>query len=151
MKKLEPGDGTTPIMIKDVTEGEHQLTVSADGFEMYPETVTITAGHRNVRVDFQQTVADFTEPISMVHKHSFGNCKGVLMADANGIRYVTEHKASFANPYASLERFEVDCIKKNMNLKVQKGKNYNFTEQSGNAHALFLFHKNVQSFLANSK
>ena len=139
--------GTTPITIKGVTAGEYQLTVSAEGYEMYAEKVTITAGHRNVRVDFQQAVADFNESIPMVHKHSFGNCKGVLIADANGIRYATDHKDSFAIPYGSLERFEVDYIKKNMNLKVRKGKNYNFTEQSGDADALFLFHKNVQSFL----
>ena len=142
--------GTTPVTIKDVTAGEHQLTVSADGYEMYAEKVTITAGHRKVRIDFQQTVADFNESIPMVHKHTFGNCTGVLMADANGIRYVTDHKDSFAIPYASLERFEVDYINKNMNLKVQKGRNYNFTEQSGDADALFLFHKNVQSFLEKS-
>ena len=142
--------GTTPVTIKDVTAGEHQLTVSADGYEMYAEKVTINAGHRNVRVDFQQTVADFNESIPVVHKHTFGNCTGVLMADANGIRYVTDHKDSFAIPYESLERFEVDYIKKNMNLKVRKGKNFNFTEQSGDADALFLFHRNVQSFLGKS-
>ena len=142
--------GTTPITIKDVTAGEHQLTVSAEGYEMYAETVTITAGHHDVRVDFEQTVADFNESIPMVHKHSFGNCTGVLMADANGMRYVTDHKDSFAIPYGSLERFEVDYIKKNMNLKVRKGRNYNFTEQNGNADALFLFHKNVQFFLDKS-
>jgi len=142
--------GTTPVTIKDVMAGEHQLTVSADGYEMYAEEVTITTGHRNVRIDFKQTVAGFNESIPVVHKHSFGRCQGVLMADANGIRYATDHKDSFAIPYGSLERFEVDYIKKNMNLKVQKGRNYNFTEQSGDADALFLFHKNVRSFLDKS-
>jgi hypothetical protein len=28
---------------------------------------------------------------------------------------------------------------------VRKGKNYNFTDKSGNADALFVFHKNVQA------
>ncbi len=139
--------GTTPVTIKDVMAGEHQLTVSVDGYEMYAEKVTITTGHRNVRIDFKQSVADFNESIPVIHKHSFGKCQGVLMADANGLRYVTDHKDSFAIPYGSLERFEVDYIKTNMNLKVQKGRNYNFTAQSGDADALFLFHKNVQSFL----
>lgn len=142
--------GTTPVIIEGVTAGEHQLTVSTDGYEMYAEKVTITVGEHNVRIDFRQAVADFNESIPVLHKHSFGKCEGVLTADANGIRYVTDHKDSFAIPYGSLERFEVDYIKKNMNLKVNKGRNYNFTEQSGDADALFLFHKNVQSFLEKS-
>jgi hypothetical protein len=142
--------GTTPVTIEGVTAGEHQLTVSTDGYEMYAEKVTFTVGEHNVRIDFRQAVADFNESIPVLHKHSFGKCEGVLTADANGIRYVTDHKDSFAIPYGSLERFEVDYIKKNMNLKVNKGRNYNFTEQSGDADALFLFHKNVQSFLEKS-
>ena len=139
--------GTTPVTIEGVTAGEHQLTVSTDGYDIYAEKVTITVGEHNVRIDFRQAVADFNESIPVLHKHSFGKCEGVLTADANGIRYVTDHKDTFAIPYGSLERFEVDYIKKNMNLKVNKGRNYNFTELSGDADALFLFHKNVQSFL----
>lgn len=139
--------GTTPIDIKGVSAGKHQLTVSAEGYDMYAETVTITTGHRDVTINFEQAVAAFSESIPVIHKHTFGDCKGTLSADANGMRYETEHKDAFAAPYASLERFELDYIEKNMNFKVRKGKNYNFTEQSGNADALFLFHKNVQAFL----
>ena len=36
--------GTTPVDIKDVSPGEHQLTVSADGYDMHAETV-IGRGH----------------------------------------------------------------------------------------------------------
>ena len=139
--------GTTPVDIKAVEPGEHQLTVSADGYDMYAETVSVTTGHKDVRVSFEQAALELNESVSVIHKHSFGNCKGTLIADGAGIRYQSDHKDAFAIPYGALERFEVDYIKKNMNLKVRKGKNYNFTEQSGDADALFVFHKNVQTFL----
>ncbi|GMR22128.1 MAG: hypothetical protein BMS9Abin37_0456 [Acidobacteriota bacterium] len=139
--------GTTPVDIKAVEAGEHQLTVSADGYDMHTETVAVTTGHRDIRVSFEQAASELNESVSVIHKHSFGKCSGTLIADSAGIRYQSDHKDAFAIPYASLERFEVDYIKKNMNLKVRKGKNYNFTEQSGDADALFVFHKNVQAFL----
>ena len=140
--------GTTPVDIKAVEPGEHRLTVSADGYDMYTETVAVTTGHKDIRVSFEQAASELNESVSVVHKHSFGNCSGTLIADSAGIRYETDHKDAFAIPYGSLERFEVDYIKKYMNLKVRKGKNYNFTDQSGDADALFVFHKNVQAFLA---
>lgn len=139
--------GATPVDIDTVEPGEHQLTVSADGYDMYSETFTVTTGHKDIQVSFEQAAAELNETVSVVHKHGFGNCSGTLIADSGGIRYETDHKDAFAIPYDSLERFEVDYIKKNMNLKVRKGKNYNFTETSGNADALFVFHKNVQEFL----
>ena len=139
--------GTTPVDIKAVEPGEHQLTVSADGYDMYSETVAVTTGHQDIRVSFEQTASELNESVNVIHKHSFGKCNGTLNADNAGIRYQSDHKDAFAIPYASLERFELDYIEKNMNLKVRKGKNYNFTEQSGDADALFVFHKKVQAFL----
>ena len=139
--------GTTPVDIKAVEPGEHQLTVSADGYDMYSETVAVTTGHRDIRVSFEQAASELNESVRVIHKHSFGKCSGTLIADSAGLRYLSDHKDAFAIPYTSLERFEVDYIKKNMNLKVRKGKNYNFTEQSGDADALFVFHKKVQAFL----
>ena len=139
--------GTTPVDIKAVEAGEHQLTVSADGYDMYAETVVVTTGHEDIRVSFEQAASELNESVSVIHKHSFGNCSGTLIADSAGIRYEADHKDAFAIPYGSLQRFEVDYMKKNMNLKVRKGKNYNFTEQSGDSDALFVFHQNVQVFL----
>jgi hypothetical protein len=143
--------GTTPVDIKEVDLGQHDITVSADGYDMYVGTVEIEEGHNDVRVDFVKAAAVLNERVSVIHKHSFGDCSGLLVADMNGIRYETEHKDAFSVPFASLERFEVDYIKKNMNLKVRNGRNLNFTEQSGNADALFVFHKNVQEFLEKNQ
>lgn len=138
--------GTTPVDVQDVTPGEHQLTVSAEGYDMYAETVNVTSGHREVAVSFKSVT--LRESISVVHKHRMGSCQGTLIADNDGLRYETSNKNDgFAVPFSALEQFEIDYIQKNLNVKVRKGRNYNFTEKSGNADALFVFHKNVQSFM----
>jgi PEGA domain len=137
--------GTTPVDLKDVSSGEHQLTVSADGYDMYAETVNVESGHRDIRVSFKNV--SLAERIAVVHKHRMGSCEGTLVADNQGLRYETANKNdAFAVPFDSLEQFEVDYIEKNLKLKVRKGRNYNFAEESGNADALFVFHKNVQGF-----
>jgi hypothetical protein len=137
--------GTTPVDIKDVSPGEHQLTVSADGYDMYAETLDVESGHRDIRVSFENVSLD--ERIAVVHKHRMGSCEGTLIATNEGLRYETANKNdAFQVPFASLEQFEVDYLEKNLKVKVRKGKNYNFTEKSGNADALFVFHKNVQAF-----
>jgi hypothetical protein len=137
--------GTTPVEIKVVSPGEHQLTVSADGYDMYAETVGVESGHRDIRVSFKNV--SLNEAIPVVHKHRMGSCEGALVADNQGLRYETSNKNdAFSAPFASLEQFEIDYIEKNLKVKVRKGKNYNFTEKSGNADALYVFHKNVQAF-----
>ncbi len=128
-----------------MSPGEHQLTVSADGYDMYAETLTVDSGHRDIRVSFKDV--SLAESIPVVHKHRMGSCEGTLLADNQGLRYQTSNKNdAFSAPFASLEQFEIDYIEKNLKVKVRKGKNYNFTEKSGNADALYVFHKNVQAF-----
>lgn len=137
--------GTTPVDIKSVSPGEHELTVSADGFDMHAETVSVESGHRDIRVSFKNVALD--ESIDVVHKHRMGSCEGKLVADDQGLRYETSNKSdAFTAPFGSLDQFEIDYIDKNLNVKVGKGKNYNFAEKSGSADALFVFHKNVQAF-----
>jgi hypothetical protein len=137
--------GTTPVDIEEVSPGEHQLTVSADGYDMHAETVTVESGRRDVMVSFKNV--SLSETIAVVHKHRMGSCEGTLVADNQGLRYETANKNDgFTAPFASLDEFDVDYIEKNLNVKVRKGKNYNFAEKSGNADALFVFHKNVQAF-----
>jgi hypothetical protein len=83
------------------------------------------------------------ETVAVVHKHTFGQCEGVLRATLVHVIYETDHKDAFTAPWAGLEKFEVDYIKKNLNLKIKGGKNYNFTSQSGNPDELFVFHQKV--------
>jgi hypothetical protein len=137
--------GTTPVDIKEVSPGEHQLTVSADGYDLHAETLSVSSGHRDILVSFKEV--SLNESIAVVHKHRMGSCEGTLIADDAGLRYETSNKNdSFAVAFADLEQFEIDYIDKNLKVKVRKGKSYNFTDKSGNADALFVFHKNVQAF-----
>ncbi len=138
--------GTTPVDIDEVVPGTHQLTLSAEGFDMHAETVTLTEGHHELMVSFKSV--ELNERIAVIHRHGMGRCEGRLIADTAGLRYETQNKKDgFSLPYSELERFEVDYVEKNMNLKARKGRNYNFTEPSGNADALFVFHKNVSAYM----
>ena len=49
----------------------------------------------------------------------------------------------FAASFADLEAFQVDYTEKNLRVRVRKGKQYNFTDPTGNADKLFVFHRDV--------
>jgi hypothetical protein len=133
--------GTTPMETQDIEPGSHELTVSADGYDMYAETLELSSGSRDIMIRFKEVKLD--ESVSVIHKHRFGSCQGMLRANLGGIRYETSHKDAFSVSFDHLERFEVDYIERNLNIRVRDGRNYNFTESNGNADALFVFHQRV--------
>jgi len=134
--------GTTPLELKGVEPGTHELTASVDGYDMYAETVELDPEPRDILISFKAVKLD--ESIPVIHKHTFGECRGTLRATLQGLRYETAHEHAFFAPFAALERFEVDYMDKNLNIKIKGGKNYNFTAQSGNPDDLFVFHQRVQ-------
>ena len=158
--------GEAPVTREDIPAGRHRVRVESVGhtpFEadvrvrggkraeveatlgLLSTSLRVESGHRDIRVSFKNV--SLSESISVVHKHRMGSCEGSLFADNQGLRYQTANKSdAFSAPFASLEQFEIDYIEKNLKVKVRKGKNYNFTEKSGNADPLFVFHKNVQAF-----
>ena len=136
--------GTTPVTITDVGRGTYGLTVSADGYDIHSESVELTTGSRDLYVRFKEV--RLQETAKVVHKHSFGSCEGTLTATPNGLTYeTTNNKDGFSVPFSALETFEVDFIEKNLQIKVRGGRKYNFTEKSGDADVLFVFHKNVET------
>ncbi len=136
--------GTTPVTITDVSPGTYGLTVSADGYDIHSEKVEMSTGSRDLYVRFKEV--RLRETAKLVHKHSFGSCEGTLTATPDGITYETTNKKDgFSVPFSSLEKFEVDFIDKNLQIKVRGGRKYNFTEKSGDADVLFVFHKNVEA------
>ncbi|HSF19320.1 MAG TPA: PEGA domain-containing protein [Vicinamibacteria bacterium] len=139
--------GTTPVDVNEVEVGSHQLTVSAEGFDMHVETIEVTTGRNEVNVRFEAAAASLDLSIAVTHKHRFGSCEGMLRADASGLLYETDNENDrFRTAFGELERFEVDYIDKNLNVKARSGRNFNFTDKSGNADALFVFHRQVQEF-----
>jgi hypothetical protein len=82
--------------------------------------------------------------IDVVHKHSFGSCKGALVATAQGLRYETANKSdAFTAAFADIATFEADYLEKNLKLKLKNGKQYNFSDADGNAERLYAFNTEV--------
>lgn len=135
--------GATPLTLQDVSPGPHHLNVSAEGYEMYSETVDVASGAGDVQVRFKEVQLD--ETLQVVHRHSLGSCEGRLVASPQGLRYETGKKEdAFSIPLASLEQLEADYLKKSLRVKPRGGKTYNFTEKSDNADALLAFQQKLE-------
>ena len=135
--------GTTPLTVPDLGPGSYDVTVSAEGYDMHAEAVELGAEARDLYVRFKEV--RLQESVDVVHKHGLGSCEGRLVANPDGIQFQTDHKDAFFAPFDTLETFEIDYTDNNLNFKMRGGRNYNFEEKSGNAEALFVFHRNVEA------
>jgi len=135
--------GATPVTIPNVAPGTHRLNVSAPGYDGVAETLEVVAGPRDILIKLKDVRLD--AKIAVVHKHRIGSCRGQLIATPQGLRYETADKDDgFSVPLRDLETFQVDYLEKNLKLKLQKGRRYDFTDPDGNADRLFVFHRDVE-------
>jgi PEGA domain-containing protein len=135
--------GAAPVTAPNVAPGSHRINVSAPGYDGVAETVDVTAGPRDIVIKLKEVRLNAT--LAVVHKHRMGSCRGQLVATPQGIRYSTTDKDDAFNvPLANLESFEVDYLAKDLKVKLQKGKRYDFTDPDGNADRLFVFHRDVE-------
>lgn len=134
--------GTTPFESHDITPGQHQINISAAGYEGRLENVEITDQLTALSIIFRQVHLD--QRIPVIHKHRFGNCDGHLVASTSGLHYRTDHDDTFEVTLDALEEFSVDYLEHNLRIKVRNGRTYNFTDQQENADALFVFHREVE-------
>ncbi|MEO8256539.1 MAG: PEGA domain-containing protein [Acidobacteriota bacterium] len=135
--------GATPITVPNVKPGTHRLNVSAPGFDGVAETLEVVAGPRDIMVKLKDVRLEAT--IAVVHKHRIGSCRGQLVASPQGLRYETAEKDdAFSVPLRELETFQIDYLEKNLKLKLQKGKRFEFTDPEGNSDRLFVFHRDVE-------
>ena len=135
--------GAVPVTTTDVKPGTHQINVSAPGYDQYAQSIDISPGPRDLMVRFKEVKLDAKAEV--IHKHAIGSCRGVLAATAQGLRYETTNKGdAFTVPLASLEVFEVNYLDKNLKVKIKGGKQYNFTDPTGNADNLFVFQRDVE-------
>jgi len=133
--------GMTPVETRAFPAGPHRLNVSAEGYDMYAETIDLAPGSQEVVVRFKEVRLD--ERVDVVHKHGVGSCRGRLFATTVGRRYAGDKAGdSFEASFASLEPLEVDYLKKNLRVKAKGGKTWNFTSDS--AAALLGFQKAVE-------
>jgi len=83
--------------------------------------------------------------IDVIHKHRIGSCKGRLVASPQGLRYEASDKLdAFATALLDVETLEVDYLKKNLKVKIKRGRTFDFTDPVGNADHLFVFHRDVE-------
>jgi hypothetical protein len=135
--------GATPVTINNVAPGTHRLNVSAPGYDGVAETVDVVAGPRDILIKLKEVRLD--AKIAVVHKHRIGSCRGQLIATPQGLRYDTADKDDgFTVPLRDLETFQVDYLEKDLKVKLQKGRRYDFTDPDGNADRLFVFHRDVE-------
>jgi hypothetical protein len=128
--------------VRDFAPGAHRVNVSADGYEMYAETLDLDGGRRELMVRFKEVRLD--ETLEVVHRHGLGSCRGRLLATPEGLRYATEDgKDAFTSPFSGLETLEVDYLRKNLRVRLRGGRTYNFTAES--ADALLTFQKKVEA------
>jgi hypothetical protein len=134
--------GTTPVETRDFAPGPHRLNVSAEGYEMYGESVELAAGPNEVVVQFKAVRLD--EHVDVVHKHGVGSCRGRLVATNAGFRFEAEKAGdSFQAPLPSLEPLQLDYLSRTLRVKQKGGKTWNFTADS--ADALLVFQKAVEA------
>lgn len=136
--------GTTPLRTTEVTAGTHQLNASVTGEDGLAQSIEIAdSGDTTITLRFKEVRLNASIPV--VHKHGMGgSCEGRLVATVQGLRYDTSHKNdAFSMPFADLEVFEIDYLKKELKVKRRGGKTWNFTDKSDNADTLFVFHRDV--------
>jgi hypothetical protein len=134
--------GTARVTATDVAPGPHHLNVSAAGYDAVSEDLDVTAGPREVEIKFKEV--RLAVSMQVTHKHAMGSCNGTLRASPQGVTYETSNaNDGFTVSLTDIETFEVDYLKKNLKLKIKKGKTYNFTDPDGNADRLFVFHRDV--------
>jgi hypothetical protein len=133
--------GTTPVETRDFEPGTHRINASADGYDMFGETIDLEAGENTLTIRFKEVRLD--ERVDVVHKHGVGSCRGRLVATTAGLRFESEKAGdSFEAPFASLEPLQVDYLNRNLRVKQRGGKTWNFTADS--ADALLAFQKAVE-------
>jgi hypothetical protein len=136
--------GVAPVEMRDVTPGSHRLNVSADGQEMYAETLEVEPGPREIMVRFKEVRLD--EAVDVVHRHGVGSCQGRLTATPAGLQYATDRREdAFTKPFADVEPLEVDYLKKNLRVRLRGGKTYNFTTKAESADDLMKFQQKVEA------
>lgn len=135
--------GAAPISRYEIKPGSHRVNVSATGYEGVVETIDVVPGPRDVVIKLREVRLDAS--LEVIHRHRMGSCNGRLVATPGGLRYETSDKDDgFTSALLDLENFEVDYLKKNLKIKLKKGKSFDFTDPDGDPDRLFVFHRDVE-------
>jgi hypothetical protein len=134
--------GKTPLDVRDLEAGTHRLNVSAEGHDMYSEEIELGGEPRTVSVRFNEVRLD--ESVRVVHKHGLGSCRGVLRARPDGLAFEAEEgKDSFRTALDTMDRFDVDYLRKTLRVSLRGGRSYSFTVEGPSADPLLVFQQKV--------
>jgi hypothetical protein len=134
--------GTSPATAENVAPGQRKVNVQAPGYEGVVEFVDVSPGPRDLMISLKTIRLD--QKVTVTHKHRIGSCAGTLIATPDGVRYVTDNKEDgFVVRLQDIEVFQADFLQKNLRLKIRGGRTYDFTDPSGKADTLYLFHQEV--------
>ena len=148
--------GSTPLVSRDVTPGTYQLNVQTTGRPPVVRTIEIAeSGPTEVAVTLAPSAdaaaVQFSAAVAVVHQHGMGSCEGTLRATGDGFRYDSDHKDAFSLPHAEVKTFTVAYEDKRLRLERRGGRTWNFTTRAPNADPLFVFHRDVSAFRAQSR
>jgi len=136
--------GAAPATAQNVQPGPRKVNVQAPGYEGVVEFVEVAPGAKDVMISLKTIRLD--QRVSVEHKHRMGSCSGTLIATPAGVRYQTSHKEdAFSVSLQNIETFTADFLQKNLKVKIRGGKTYEFTDPSGKAEAIYLFHQEVDN------
>ena len=135
--------GKTPLDTDQIAPGQHQVNVSAEGYEGASQGVEVaTTGSTDVTVSLK--TVRLNASVDVVHKHGVGSCDGQLKADVHGLRYDTANRDDgFVLPLADVEVFTLDYKEKVLRVKKRAGRTWNFTTRAANADPLLVFQRDV--------
>jgi hypothetical protein len=135
--------GATPVTAENLDLGTHQINVSVEGYDGLARTLDAVSGEQEIKFLFREVKLNAS--VDVIHKHRFGSCTGRLIATPQVLRYDTMHEDDiFSAGLLNLEIFEVDYLDKNLKIRPNDSKQYNFTDPEGNADRLFVFHRDVE-------
>ncbi len=130
--------GKAPLTIRGLAPGPHHLNVAAEGYDGYSDRVEVTGQAQTVSVRLKDVPFDVS--VDVVHKHTFGSCRGRLYATPDGLRYkASKADDGFSAPLAAVEELQIDYPKKSLRVKLREGRTYNFTHPAGDVDALLVF------------
>lgn len=134
--------GATPLTILTVTPGRHQISVSADGYDVYAESLDLEPGPRDLAVRFREV--RLNARLDVVHRHRLGSCRGTLIATPQGLRYdTTDRDDLFTTSLPALDELRVGYIEKTLKVGPIGARQYTFTPVDGDADALLVFGRDV--------
>jgi hypothetical protein len=134
--------GTTPVTVRDISAGPHDLTASLEGFEMQSRAIEVTGRAQTVELKFREVRLDAHAEV--IHKHGIGSCRGPLTATPAGLRYAaSKPEDAFTAPLADVTSLEVDYLDKTLKLRLRGGRTYRFAPAAGGPDALLVFQQQV--------